>query len=61
LTNPDKGYDALMELHDVNPDRLLGDNGMKATPFATTPAAPQHLRLIPMGHAGLAPNETGII
>ena len=22
-----KGYDALMELHDVNPDRLLGDKG----------------------------------
>jgi len=22
-----KGYDALMELHDINPDRLLGDKG----------------------------------
>lgn len=22
-----KGYDALMELHDVNPDKLLGDKG----------------------------------
>src|SRR5206468_5387894 len=22
-----KGYDALMELHDVDPDRLLGDKG----------------------------------
>jgi hypothetical protein len=55
LTNPDKGYDALMELHDVDPDRLLGDNGMKPTPFATTPAAPQHLRLIPMVTPGWHP------
>ena len=22
-----KGYDALMELHDINPGRLLGDKG----------------------------------
>jgi hypothetical protein len=22
-----KGYEALMELHDINPDRLLGANG----------------------------------
>jgi hypothetical protein len=22
-----KGYDALMELHDINPDRPLGDKG----------------------------------
>ena len=22
-----KGYDALIELHDINPDRLLGDKG----------------------------------
>jgi hypothetical protein len=25
-----KGYDALMELHDVDPDRLLGDNGYES-------------------------------
>ena len=31
-----KGYDALMELHDVHPDKLLGDRAMTATIFATT-------------------------
>jgi len=31
-----KGYDALMELHDINPDRLLGDKGYDSDDFTTT-------------------------
>jgi hypothetical protein len=34
-----KGYDALIELHDINPDKLLGDTGYDATIFATMESA----------------------